>query len=155
MKTIGERIKYLRTQNNWTVQQLADLINKTKGNVSSYENNKYEPSAQTIIKICEQFNVSADWLLTEINIKNSEVPISKQHVNSDIYDLNEEEKNLIAAYRHFDELDKELVKNTVDSLLKRLEKNSTSYFYIPGDEDAATTEKVAEEAAEYGVKKHA
>lgn len=151
MKTIGERIKYLRTQNNWTVQQLADLINKTKGNVSSYENNKYEPSAQTIIKICEQFNVSADWLLTEVDIKNSEVSISKQDVNSDPSELNEEERNLISAYRHFDELDKELVKTTVDSLLKRLEKNSTSSFYIPGDEEVATIE----EADEYIVQKHA
>lgn len=138
MKTIGERIKYLRTQNNWTVQQLADLIDKTKGNVSSYENNKYEPSAQTIIKICEQFKVSADWLLTGTDINTFSVPISEQSDASDTYVLSEEEKHLISAFRHFDELDRDLVKTTVENLLKRLEKSSISDSYIPGDEDAAT-----------------
>lgn len=136
MRTIGERIKFLRKQNNWTVQQLAELINKTKGNVSSYENDKYEPSAQTIIKICEQFNVSADWLLTG----EEGVSISEQNNDNSFHELTEEEKSLILSFRQFDELDKELVKNTVDSLLKRLEKSSISGSYIQENEDVATRE---------------
>lgn len=136
MRTIGERIKFLRKQNNWTVQQLAELINKTKGNVSSYENDKYEPSAQTIIKICEQFNVSSDWLLTG---KDS-VPKSEQNNDSSFHELTEEERSLVLSFRQFDELDKELVKNTVDSLLKRLEKSSISGSYIQENEDVATRE---------------
>ncbi len=64
MKTIGERINYLRTKNKLTMDELSLLIGKKKSNLSSYENGKYEPSAQTIIALCETFKVSADWLLT-------------------------------------------------------------------------------------------
>lgn len=140
MRTIGERIKFLRKQNNLTVQQLAELINKTKGNVSSYENDKYEPSAQTIIKICEQFNVSSDWLLSEKESNNGIVPKSEQEENNSFDKLTEEERGLVLAFREFDELDKELVKSTINNLLKRLEKSSISNSYIQEGEDVATRE---------------
>jgi transcriptional regulator with XRE-family HTH domain len=64
MNTIGERIKYLRKLQGLTTEQLADVIGMKKGSVSSYENNRYDPSAKTIVSICKQFDVSADWLLT-------------------------------------------------------------------------------------------
>lgn len=125
MKTIGQRIKFLRKQHNFTVQQLAELINKTKGNISSYENGKYEPSAQTIIRICEIFNISIDWLLTGKEFGNKKISIMKE--NNEL-NLTDEEKNLIIIFRNFSEEDKELIKIISDNLLKRLKKTQ---IYIP------------------------
>lgn len=66
------------------------------------------------------------------------------------FECTERERNLISAFRSFDELDKEMIENTMNMLIRRLEKNPTLYTYTPGDEEAA-----AEESAEYTVKKHA
>lgn len=119
METIGQRIKFLRKQHNFTVQQLAELINKTKGNISSYKNGKYEPSAQTIIRICEIFNVSIDWLLTGKEFDSINFSIMKEN---NALNLTDEEKNLIMVFRKFSEEDMELIKIITDNLLKRLKK---------------------------------
>lgn len=64
MDTIGERIKYLRRKQGLSLQELADIIGKSKGNISGYENNKYEPSAQTILALAKYFKISTDWILS-------------------------------------------------------------------------------------------
>ena len=63
MDSIGERIKFLRKKNSLTIQELAGVIQKSKSNISGYESGAFEPSAQTIIKICDYFSISSDWLL--------------------------------------------------------------------------------------------
>lgn len=63
MDTIGERIRFLRKKNEMLQDQVAEAIGKTKSNISGYENNKFEPSAQTIIALCKLFSVTTDWLL--------------------------------------------------------------------------------------------
>ena len=51
MKSIGDRIKMLRKAANLTQSQLGELIGKSKGNISGYENGTYDPSASTIIEL--------------------------------------------------------------------------------------------------------
>ena len=70
MKTIGSRIKNLRLEHNLSIQQLAEIVGKSKGNISGYENDKFEPSAQTIIAIAEYFSVSTDWILKGEKFQN-------------------------------------------------------------------------------------
>lgn len=65
MDTIGGRIRFLRKKNEMSQEQVANSIGKTKSNMSGYENDKFEPSAQTIIAICRLFSVKTDWLLLE------------------------------------------------------------------------------------------
>lgn len=64
MNTIGERIKFLRTKHKLSMEDFATAIGTNKSGISSYENNKYEPSAKYLIQISKQFNVSIDWILT-------------------------------------------------------------------------------------------
>lgn len=154
--TIGERIKKLRTEMKISQAELAKNIHVSPGNVGDWERGKAKPGADALISLIEYFSVSSDWLLTGKNITqkisqtNENIHSTRKSIDSDLSILTEEEKNLILSFRHFDEIDKELVKSTVDSLLKRLEKNTALESYIPGEEDVAT-----KETREYIIKKQA
>jgi len=63
LEKIGDRIKYLRIKGGMTQAQLSEMIELSKGNISSLEKNRYEPSARSIIKISELFKVATDWIL--------------------------------------------------------------------------------------------
>ena len=72
MPTYAQRIRELRQNNGLTQPHFADRIGTTKNQISKYELNKEPIPVKHIIKICEEFNISADWLLglsDEINIK--------------------------------------------------------------------------------------
>ncbi|WP_051986359.1 helix-turn-helix domain-containing protein [Clostridium amazonitimonense] len=144
MKTIGERLRFLRVSNKLTVQQLADSIGKTKGNVSSYENDKYEPSAQTIISICKRFDVSADWLLTgEDKFQNQNIgPDSSNIIDEDILPLNEMEIDMIKKFRKLDSRDQEDAKDNIDRKFERGFKKGTFCTSRTSGEEAATKEVV-------------
>lgn len=159
MMTIGERIKELRKERKISQAELAKNINVSPGNVGDWERGKAKPGADALVSLMEYFAVSADWLLAgkdnaenkshkEITVEESSS--TRKNIDSDVSILTEEERSLVLSFRHFDELDKELVKNTVDSLLKRLEKSSILGSYIQGEEDVAT-----KEFGEYIIKKQA
>ena len=63
--SIGNKIKKLRQDKNWSQVQLAQKINVNKRFVSAYETNKSIPSAATLQKLSEVFGVSVDYLLSE------------------------------------------------------------------------------------------
>ena len=61
MNTFKDRIKLLR--NGQSQQEMADLLGITKNKWSTWELGKYEPDLNTLIQICEKFNVSPAWIL--------------------------------------------------------------------------------------------
>lgn len=63
-KTIGERIKELRTEKKISQAELAKSINVSSGNVGDWERDRAKPSADVLIELMNYFNVSADYLLT-------------------------------------------------------------------------------------------
>lgn len=63
LEKIGGRIKYLRIKEGMTQAQLSEIIGLSKGNISSLEKNRYEPSAKSLIKLSELFKVTTDWIL--------------------------------------------------------------------------------------------
>lgn len=63
MPIYAQRIRELRQHNSLTQPQFADRIGTTKNQISKYELNKEPIPVKHIIKICEEFCVSADWLL--------------------------------------------------------------------------------------------
>ncbi|MBC7765051.1 MAG: helix-turn-helix transcriptional regulator [Hyphomonadaceae bacterium] len=107
MNSIGKRIKFLRNQQNITVDQLASHIGMKKGSISCYENGKYEPSAQTLISLARFFDVSCDWLLTgntqyqnlqtvSTSLKVSEpLPSSYEYIKP----IDEKEETLLKLFR--------------------------------------------------------
>ncbi len=103
-----QNLKFLRTKNNISQQQLADIIGVTQQSINKYENHKVEPDIQTLIKLAEYFNTSVDYLIGHTNIDHVIEPIVR-------YDLNKEEAVLIDKYRKLSKKQKNLVLILIDS----------------------------------------
>ncbi|WP_051958169.1 helix-turn-helix domain-containing protein [Desulfobacter vibrioformis] len=84
LEKIGDRIKYLRIKGDMTQAQLSEIIGLSKGNISSLEKNRYEPSAKSIIKLSELFEVTTDWILLGNDKKTN--PDNKIKINFKIQD---------------------------------------------------------------------
>ena len=78
----GTRLKELRKEKKLTQQELADKVDLVKGSISAYEKSLKYPSVEVLIKLCNYFNVSSDYLLG----LSDEKEIKK-------YDLTEEQMN--------------------------------------------------------------
>lgn len=63
MSLFGKNIKKIRNVRGLTQMQLADLIDVSRGVISSYEEGRAEPKIETIIKTADVFNLSIDQLL--------------------------------------------------------------------------------------------
>ena len=63
------RLKELRQSHNATQKKVAVAIGLTERNYQKFEYGKIKPSYDTIIKLCEYFQVSADYLLGLSDIK--------------------------------------------------------------------------------------
>jgi len=63
MATMGERIKQLRKERGMTQTQLADLLQVTKGTVSTWETGTRVPGFDTLNTISYIFNRSFDYIM--------------------------------------------------------------------------------------------
>ncbi|MEA4892619.1 MAG: helix-turn-helix transcriptional regulator [Peptococcaceae bacterium] len=129
MDSIGERIKFLRKSKGLTIQELANVIEKSKSNISGYENGAFEPSAQTIIKLCSYFSISADWLLYG---KTSSESL-----------LRDDEKDLIGLYNQLPQKDKfevlEIIKIKLGHPKGRLYTSKTGKSGPENPDDSSVT----------------
>lgn len=83
---LGEKLRTLRIQKDWTQEQLANKLGIDKSAISQYESCLRLPSLNVLIKLCYAFNLSADYFL-EINIDN--------YIKIPINDLTESQINTI------------------------------------------------------------
>ncbi len=67
----GSKLKKARKKKGLSQEKVAELINTSRSNISKYENEVLEPNLETIKKLCELYNISADELL-EINNNKTE-----------------------------------------------------------------------------------
>lgn len=81
---IGERLSDLRKDKGLTQEELANILNLTKHNISAYERDYNEAPDSVKIAIAKYFNVSVDYLLGLTNCPNpyekpgSRIPASKE-----------------------------------------------------------------------------
>ena len=59
-RTLGDRIRELRTKNNWTQADLAERIGVTQQSVGNWEKGKRMPDATAFLALCEQFNIDKE-----------------------------------------------------------------------------------------------
>lgn len=62
MKIFGERLKELRLEKRMTQSDVGKILNVSGNTIYSWEHDKQEPSMSTLLKLCEIFNVSLDYL---------------------------------------------------------------------------------------------
>lgn len=63
MSTFSIRLRELRADKQMSMKQLAVAIGTTDAAISNWENGINEPKISYVIRLCEFFNVSADYLL--------------------------------------------------------------------------------------------
>ncbi|RBP44971.1 helix-turn-helix domain-containing protein [Garciella nitratireducens] len=64
MDTIGQRIRYARKLSNLTISDVSKMTGLSPGNLSELENDKFAPSAHSLIAFRKAFHVHIDWILT-------------------------------------------------------------------------------------------
>ena len=68
MATFNERLRELRAQKGYSQQELADKIHVTKQTISQYERGVRKPDYESLMWLCDIFNVSTDNSTFQINI---------------------------------------------------------------------------------------
>ncbi len=63
MEQIGKRIKEIRTENGLSQEKLGALLSVSQDTVSLWEKGKSVPTAEFLIAIAQQFDVSVDYIL--------------------------------------------------------------------------------------------
>lgn len=64
MTKIGSNIKKIRTTKGLSQQAFSELFGLTRGNISSYEENRAEPRIETVIQIANYFNIPLNQFIT-------------------------------------------------------------------------------------------
>ena len=58
-------IKQKRLQRNLTQQQLSDLVNTKRNNITRYENGTREPDVKTLKRLAKAFGCTVDELISD------------------------------------------------------------------------------------------
>ncbi len=63
MEHFGKKLKDLRIEKNLTCKEVADAIGLTKNAITNYETNIREPSLSVLKRLCDFYDVTADYLI--------------------------------------------------------------------------------------------
>ena len=99
MSEFARRLKELRKQNSVKQETLAKYLNFGASAISSYETAQHEPTYDILMKICDYFSVSVDYMLG----------------HSDSMFL-ADEKQVVEYYRKLRESDKLLINALLKSM---------------------------------------
>lgn len=100
---LGKKLRKIRKEANLTIEELAKILSKGQKRVinismiSNWENDKVEPTTNTIRIYCNLFNVSMDWLL-DIIVDEDKLTNKNKLINQiteQLDNLNEEQLNKI------------------------------------------------------------
>ena len=67
---IGNMIKQLRINSKLTQEELSNILGINRSTLSKYETNENEPDFEFLIKFCDYFDVSADFVLGRTKVSN-------------------------------------------------------------------------------------
>jgi len=139
----GKRIKELREDKGLTQNELGDLLNLTKANISKYENEKLEPNIETIYKLGEIFNVSTDYILgqtddprpiDQVNKANQErITQALQGEPPELLDFWKELKereDLFLLFKQARELDDEGIKRIIRIIKAIEDEEEAGHRYV-------------------------
>lgn len=68
--TFGQKLKKLRTENNLTQEELADMLFVTRTAISKWETDKGYPSIDSLKAISDYFKISIDELISDADVEN-------------------------------------------------------------------------------------
>ncbi|NHC43217.1 helix-turn-helix transcriptional regulator [Bacillus sp. MM2020_1] len=113
--TLGQRIKNIRKRNKLNQVEFAKIIGVSQGTLSELEQDKYNPSIETIFSIYKDFKVDLEWLLISSNEDNN---------SKDTYVSKAEGKEveLLTLFRKLQAEDQDEIIGIIELKLKRLNR---------------------------------
>lgn len=89
---MGDRVRALRKERGWTLDQLADASGLSKGFLSQTENGKTQPTGPVLLRVAKALGASVDYLLRG---GEAEVPVAETRpveVPPELAELAEEQR---------------------------------------------------------------
>ncbi|WP_342513950.1 helix-turn-helix transcriptional regulator [Sporosarcina sp. FSL K6-1522] len=74
---LGDKLKKLRKENNYSQQNIAEMLYVTAQAVSKWENNKSVPDITNLVQISDIYNVSLDYLIKSDKQLQNKLSIKK------------------------------------------------------------------------------
>ena len=108
MSTLYNRILSLTKEQNISGVALGKMIGLRKSPLTDWKNGKSEPTLEQVIKICEIFAISSDFLLFG-------------SIKHDLASLSSDESELVNTYKKLDRRGKTRVNNTIYEELDRID----------------------------------
>lgn len=126
----GDTLFQLRTERGIYQKQLAEYLTVSIGTISNYENGVHCPDLNTLCRIAEYFNVSADYLL---GLTNNPMPIDSLNtklsdedtvgsVLNAILELSQSSRQKLAQYLSMVKICEEMpgMEETIKNAIERL-----------------------------------
>lgn len=135
MATMGQRIKELREEREYTQAQFADMLGMgiSKSTIGMYEVDKREPSKEKLEAIADFFNVDMDYLYGKSDFRNKQEWLKSQCSFSYL----DNEESLLSEFRSLNSLGQDKAIDYVSDLAdnpkyqKEDAVQETSAPYIP------------------------
>lgn len=65
-KRLCDNFRFLRETNNYTQQEIADVLGLSVKQICRYENGEYVPSVISIYILSKLYDISMEWFFTEL-----------------------------------------------------------------------------------------
>lgn len=132
---IGKRIRLLRTENEMTQTDLANLLGVGKTTISNYENGNSCPDNEILLKLSNLFKVSTDFILgntikrnhTNLSPKDEKNIAKTLDILKDQIDNNESGELNYNGIEVTDD-DAELLMDALDMALRRIKKKNKEKY---------------------------
>lgn len=85
---LGEKLSKLRKENNYTQEQIADILGVSRQAVSKWESNITYPETEKLLKLGELYQCSMDYLLKDIKSTNEHTASESSKTIRLVFDLN-------------------------------------------------------------------
>ena len=114
---VTQRIIDFRKEQAYTLRGFANEIGVSPTVISLMENGKYEPSLNTIRKICERFNCNPAYFSDGL------LPVYRDNVQGRSFVLNVEspitdaDKEIITSYLNLPEPSKKMIQNLIKAVI--------------------------------------
>lgn len=121
---ISNKIKSIRKEKNFTLQDIADRAKVTKGLISQIENSRTIPSLLVLIQIIKALEVDLDIFFNDLSALSNGAPILVQRRS----DYERFEKEPSSGYEYFRIFTKKVKQSTIDIVLLEIQPGSKRDF---------------------------
>lgn len=122
--TTGEKISKLRKENNYTQEQLAELLGVSRQSISKYESGIVYPETEKLIKLSELFGCTVDYLLKDY------VEMEKGNYTNGNYATKQEDITLGKLVQQILSFDKKSKKTVFGMPLWHVGKNAKGFIAV-------------------------